>query len=200
MTLYKKRERFQGFSAKVGNFFSKFGLSPNQWTVITLIPALITMYFLIKQDFLLAAVFFIITAFIDIIDGSVARVAGKATKLGAYLDTIVDRYVEAIIVFGLIFASLPNFYIPAYAWIFLYFLGSFMTTYAKSAASEKGLVKKELRGGLLERADRMLLLFVGFLAAILNPLYLTYIIVLLAVLTNISALQRIYTAIRSRNG
>ncbi len=196
MTLYKKRERFGGFSEKVGRIFSRVGLSPNQWTLITLIPAVITLYFLVKQNFLLAALFLLVTAFIDIIDGSVARVTEKVTKLGAYFDTIVDRYVEAIIIFGLLFVSLPNLFIPIQVWIFLYFFGSFMTTYAKSAAREKELVKKELMGGLLERADRMLLLFIGLLLAIVNPLYLTYIITLLAVLTNISALQRIWGAVK----
>jgi len=196
MTLYKKRERFRGVSAKLGRAFSKLGLSPNQWTALTLVFAVITMYFLVEKNFLLAALFLLITAFIDIIDGSVARVTGKATKLGAYFDTIADRYVETIIIFGLLFASLPNFFIPVYAWVFLYFFGSLMTTYAKSAASEKGLVKKELSGGLLERADRMVLLFIGLLLALLNPLYLTYIIILLAVLTNISALQRIGSAVK----
>ncbi|MEE9323307.1 MAG: CDP-alcohol phosphatidyltransferase family protein [Candidatus Aenigmarchaeota archaeon] len=196
MTLYKKRESFSRISIKIGMIFSKVGLSPNQWTLLTIIPTLIALYFLIERQFLMAAGFFIVSAFIDLIDGSVARVMGKASKLGAYLDTIMDRYVEWIIVFGLLFANLPNFYIPIYAWIFLYLIGSFMTTYAKSAAKEKELVEKEIKGGLLERAERLIILFIGILLAHFGRIYLTYIIVILAVLTNITALQRIRIAVK----
>jgi phosphatidylglycerophosphate synthase len=195
MTLYKKRSKFSGFSVKIGVVFSKVGLSPNQWTLVSLIPVVIAFWFLIRESFLIAAVFFIISAFLDLVDGSVARATGRVSKLGAYLDTVVDRYVEGIIVFGLLFASLPAFYIPVYAWIFLYLFGGLMTTYVKAAAKEKGIIGDELKGGLLERAERLLILFVGILLAAVDPLFLTYVIALLAVLTNISALQRIRLAI-----
>ena len=203
MTFYKNRERFSKLSIKIGIVFSKFGLSPNTWTLISIIPALIAVWFLVRNEFLIAAALFIVSVFIDLIDGSVARVTGRVTILGAYLDTIVDRYVEAIIIFGLLFASLPAFavpmteiIVPAYVLIFLYFFGGLMTTYVKAAAKEKGLVEKELKGGLLERAERLILLFVGILLAIVDPLYLTYMLVILALLTNITALQRIWIAVR----
>lgn len=194
MTFYRNREKFSKVSVKVGIIFAKLGLPPNVWTIITIIPTLLAFWMLVKEQFLFAAIWFIIAAFIDMIDGAVARVTGRATKFGAYLDTIMDRYVEGIIIFGLLFASLPGFYISACAWIFLYFFGCFMTTYAKAAAKEKELVEKELRGGLLERAERLIILFVGILLAAYKPLYLTYVIVVLAVLSNITALQRIWIA------
>ncbi len=196
MTLYKKRERFSKLSIRVGMVFSKVGLSPNQWTLLSFVPAVFSFYFLIQRYFLPAAILFFLSSFIDWIDGSIARVMGKVSKLGAYLDTIMDRYVEAIVLLGLLFANLPDFYLPIYAWLFLYLLGSFMTTYAKSAAKEKNLVEGELRGGLLERAERLIILFFGILLAHLNPIYLTYVIVILAVLTNVSALQRMWIATR----
>lgn len=198
MTLYKGRGRFQGLSVKIGIAFAKLRLSPNQWTLLSLIPILIALYFLIREQFLWAALFFIISSFLDLVDGSVARVTGQVTKLGAYLDTIVDRYVEGIIIFGLLFASLPNWIFPVQAWIFLYFFGSLMTTYAKAAAREKNLVEKELKGGLLERAERLIILFIGILLASYGRIYLTWVLVILAVLTNISALQRIHMAVRNR--
>jgi len=196
MTFYKSRHHFANLSLKIGTIFSRFGLSPNQWTMVSIIPALIALYYLINSEFLLAALFFLLSAFLDLVDGSVARVMGKVTKRGAYLDTVVDRYVEALIVLGLVFIALPDFYIPAAAWIFIYFLGSMMTTYVKSAAKEKELVEKEIKGGILERAERLVILFIGILLAILDRSYLTYTIALLAVLANISALQRIGIAVR----
>lgn len=198
MTMYKRREKFTGLSVRIGIAFSKLRISPNQWTLLSIIPAIIALYFLVYSEFLMAALFFILSAFIDLIDGSVARVMGKASRLGAYLDTIVDRYVEGIIIFALLFAGLPGFYIPISAWIFLYIFGSLMTTYSKSAAKEKELiVGRELKGGLLERAERLIILFIGILLAAVQPVYLTYVIVILAALANISAIQRIVIATRA---
>jgi archaetidylinositol phosphate synthase len=196
--MYKRRERFSGLSIKIGIAFSKLRISPNQWTLLSIIPALIAMYFLANSQFIYAAVLFILSSFMDLIDGSVARITGKASRLGAYMDTIVDRYVEGIIIFAMLFASLPDFYIPVYAWIFLYMFGSLMTTYSKSAAKEKELIiGKELKGGLLERAERLIILFIGILLAVIQPIYLTYVIVILAVLSNISAIQRIVIATKT---
>ena len=141
--------------------------------------------------------FFIIASFIDIIDGSVARVTESVTELGAYLDTIMDRYVEGIIIFGLLFIDLPQIFVPSYIWIFLYFFGGIMTTYAKAAAKEKNLVETEIRGGLLERAERLIILFIGILLAHFNPIWLSITIIILAFLTNVTAVQRIYIAIRT---
>lgn len=188
---------FAGFSVKVGIVFSRFRLSPNQWTLLSLVPIVAAFYYLVTEDFLIAALFFFISSFIDLIDGSVARVTGRVTRLGAYLDTVIDRYVEGIIIIGLLFASLPEFYIPAYAWIFIYFFGSMMTTYVKAAAKEKELTDKEIKGGIIERAERLIILFIGILLANFDKFYLVYVIMILAILTNISALQRIRIAFKS---
>ncbi len=194
MVLYKHRDKFSRFSVKVGVMFSNLGLSPNGWTLLTIIPTLLSFWMLMNEQFLYAAVWFITAAFIDMIDGAVARVTGRATRFGAYLDAVMNRYVEGIIIFGLLFASLPGFFVPAYAWIFLFFFGGFMTSYAKSAAKEKELVEKELGCGLLEREERILILFVGMLLASYKPLYLTYVIALLAALSNTTALQKAWMA------
>ena len=198
MVLAKRRDRFANFSVKVGLAFSKLPLSANQWTLLSLVPMFFALYFLVSQQFLLAAGLFLLSAFMDLIDGSVARVTGTVSKKGAYLDTVVDRYVEGIIILGLLFAGLPDFYLPVTAWLFVYFFGAMMTTYVKAAAKEKELTEKELRGGFLERAERLLILFIGILVASLDTFYLTYTIVVLAILSNITALQRIWAAVRQK--
>ncbi len=195
MTIYRQRERFQGLSIRIGMAFSRLRLSPNQWTMLSLLPVLAGLYFLYYSQFLQAALLLFLSSFLDLVDGSVARVTGRVSRLGAYLDTIVDRYVEFIIVLGILLAGIPGFLIPSAAWIIIYLFGAMMTTYAKAAAREKGLTERELRGGIFERAERLMLLLAGLLLATLEPLYLTYTIALLAVLTNISALQRIWAAI-----
>ncbi len=195
MAMYAARERFQSLSIKIGIIFSKVGLSPNQWTMISILPVLVAVYFLYYHEFITAALLFIVSSFIDLVDGSVARVTGRVSRLGAYLDTVVDRYVEGIIIIGLVFVSLPPFLIDARVWIMIFFFGGMMTTYVKAAAKEKELVTRELKGGLLERAERLIILFVGILLASIDMMFLTYVLVLLAILTNITALQRMWKAV-----
>ena len=196
--LYATRKRFEKLSVKIGIAFSKIPLSPNQWTILSLVPAVVSAYFLAKDQFIVAAALFIFAGFLDMVDGSVARVTGKVSRFGAYLDTIVDRYVEALVVVALIFVALPEpgFLVPVKAWIFLYFFGAMMTTYAKAAAKEKEIVKEgqELKGGILERAERLLVLFAGIVLASLNPVYLSIAVIVLAILANVSAVQRIWLA------
>ena len=140
----ENREKFKSISIKTGLIFGKLPLTPNQWTLFSLIPALLTFYFLLKGSFVFAVIFFAVAAFIDIIDGAVARVQGKTTKKGAYLDTITDRYVELIVFLGLFLIELPFVYFSSQFWILLCLFGSVMTTYSKAAAKEKLLLESEL--------------------------------------------------------
>jgi phosphatidylglycerophosphate synthase len=188
--LYKQREKFDSLSMRVGKIFSF--LTPNQWTSLSFALAVVSSYFIFRMEFFYAAVALVAASFLDVIDGSVARFRKMATSAGAYLDTITDRYVEAIIIMALLFAPLPKFYLTASAWLFLYFFGGMMTTYAKAAAAEK--LAKSISGGLLERAERMIILILAVFAAGINTTYTVYIIAALAVLANITALQRISSA------
>ena len=198
MVLYEKREMFNSISVKGGILFSKFGLTPNQWTMLSLLPAIAAFYLLFQQQFLVAAAFFIVAGFLDFVDGSVARVTGRVSRFGAYLDTVVDRYIEFLVILGLFFVPAPAVISINYnVWILVYLFGAMMTTYAKAAAREKELVEKEIKGGLLERAERISLLFMAIIAAQFSLQYLSMLIAVLAVATNLTALQRIMIARKS---
>jgi phosphatidylglycerophosphate synthase len=194
--LYEHWDRFYKVDLKIGGLFRWIPLTPNQWTFLGLFPAVISLYLLIDQKFVLAACFLLVASCFDVIDGAVARATGQVTKLGAYLDTLVDRYVEGMIALGLLFVSLPDFYLPATVWIFLYLFGSLITTYSKSAAKEKEVVTEELRGGILERAERVIGLLLGLFLAKIDKNYLIYMIAIIAILSNVSALQRMNKAFR----
>ena len=179
----------------IGKSFSF--LTANQWSYIALIFTVISAYFIINQWFLLAGLLFAAGGVLDFVDGAVARFRREATKKGAYLDTILDRYTEAIIIFALIFVSIPTLFLDSKIWLFLYLFGSMMTTYAKAAAAEKKIIY-ELNAGILQRQDRILILIAALFAAAFNLAILGYFIVILAILTNISALQRIFMTMKRR--
>ena len=209
--LSENREKFKKIEIKTGEFFSKLGPTPNQYTLISLFFAILAFYFLIKNpstakggdermfidiDLILALIFFLLATILDFIDGTVARFTQRETKKGAYLDTICDRYVEGIILLGFLFLPLADFLLPAKVWIFLALFGSFLTTYSKAAAKEKEMVTEELKKGLLGRGERVILIFLAMLLGIFNLSFVIYPIIILAIFSNITAFQRIYLALK----
>ncbi|MFZ3077268.1 MAG: CDP-alcohol phosphatidyltransferase family protein [Candidatus Aenigmatarchaeota archaeon] len=200
--LYKYSEKFGGFKQKIGVFFGRFPLNPNAWTLLSIVAALSSFYFIWQENFIPAALLFAIAAFLDVIDGSVARTKNKVSVLGAYLDTITDRYVEFIIIFGLFFAAYPHFDLlgislfSSKTMLLILLFGSLMTSYSISAAHEEGVDERKLRGGILERGERMILLFLIILLSDFSRAYALYLIAIMAVLANVTALQRIWIAIR----
>jgi len=194
-------------SRKIGSIFSRLGLPPNFWTIASIVPAIIGFYFLLSyKDMFLGFLFFFISGFLDAIDGAVARVTRSSSKLGGYLDGIIDRIVEAFLLIGLLLFNLPGFYVygywlPSYLLIaLLLFFGSALVSYSRAYASQKGVIVSEKilewMPGILERTERLILIGVGMLLYYLNPLYTTYVIAIALILSIITLLQRVVFVIR----
>lgn len=191
------RNWFGGIENKTADIFAALPFTPNQYTSLSIVAALAMLCLIAAGHYIAALALFIVAAGLDFIDGAVARKKGLATKRGAYWDTIADRYVEAIFLFGLLFCGLPDFYLSAAAWIFLALFGSTMTTYAKAAAKEKGLCDAELKGGLMSRGERLMVYFAIIILLSTNLDWAVAILAALAILSNFTALQRIYDALKS---
>lgn len=191
--LYKNRKKFDKIGAAAGRRMSF--MSPNKWTLISLVLAVVSSYFIATRQFSFAAIFFAFAALADLVDGAVARHMKSATQKGAFYDTISDRYVEFMVIVSLLLAGLPGLAVGSEIWIISLLFGSMMTTYARASAKrELGI---EVKGGLVERGERLIILFVGLVsAALFGMIYLSYFVATLAVLSNVSALQRIASALR----
>ena len=187
---------------RLGMIFAHVPLTPNQWTMLSVVPAVLGFFALAAyKDVALALALFAVSAVIDAIDGGVARVTGRVSNFGAYLDGMVDRLVEGFLLFGLMFLGLPNtsiagYVVPMWAWLaLLLFVGSALVSYARAYADHRKVVtdpKKLARmGGILERAERLLLIFLGMLLYFIDPAYLNAAIIIAAILSCITLLQRI---------
>ena len=150
---------------------------------------------MITINLFLALIFFLLAGILVLVDGAVARTTKKATKKGAFIDTICDRYVEGIILLGFLFLPLPYIIFSSKVWIFLAFFGSLMTTYSKAAAKEKELVVKELRRGFFGRGERMILLSLAMVFGVFNFSLVIYPLIILAIFSNLTAFQRIYLSL-----
>lgn len=139
----------------------------------------------------------------DIFDGQVARVSGRASKFGSFYDSTLDRISEITVFLGLL--SLYNSYAREWAdvWmvyvIFLAMGGSIMVSYTRARAEGLGL---ECKVGLMQRPERVVLLGLGSLAFGLmwQGLVLKIVIITVAVLANVTAIQRIVWVWRNAAG
>ena len=132
----------------------------------------------------LAGVLFLLVNALDFLDGAVARAAGTAGRYGAFLDSVMDRYSEAVVFIGLLVWFMRNEDVSASVITALALVGSFMVSYCRARAEGMGL---SCEVGLLQRPERVVLLGAGM---ILHEYALVPVLVGLAVLTNVTAAQR----------
>ncbi|RLG19850.1 CDP-alcohol phosphatidyltransferase family protein [Candidatus Micrarchaeota archaeon] len=189
-------------SIGIGIVFSRIPITPNAWTVLSIVPALAGFWLLVEGSMPEALGCFALSALLDVVDGGVARVTGRVTALGAYLDGMIDRLVEALLLFGLMLYGVETFIIPGYAWAaVVLFSGTVMTSYARAYAEHrKALDEEQVKRmpGFLERAERLVIIFAGMVAGCLySPLYLSYALALAALLASITVIQRISYVIRT---
>jgi CDP-diacylglycerol--glycerol-3-phosphate 3-phosphatidyltransferase len=141
----------------------------------------------------LGGVVALVGAIFDMLDGRVARLRGRETKFGAYLDSTMDRYSDMLLYMGLLilYARVERNGLMVLVWVAAF--GSFMTSYARARA--ESLIPR-CPVGLMERPERVVLLIAG---AVLNRMVAVLWIV--ALLSNVTALQRIvYTYVELKRG
>lgn len=183
----------------IGWMFSRIVPNPNIWTIVSLVPAGFGFWALCVNNLLAALILFLIAGVIDAIDGLVARVAGRVSSLGAFLDGIVDRYVEILLYLGLLFYlnnTEKEFLWPSFGWIIILIFGAVMTPYIRAYADHRKAVTNsdvlKKMGGLLERPKRLGLIYLGMFLSLFWPNLLIYFIAAAAILANLTALQRIW--------
>jgi CDP-diacylglycerol--glycerol-3-phosphate 3-phosphatidyltransferase len=169
----------------IARFLSGTGVSPNAVTVIGFSLTVIVAVLLAAGYLQLAGILLIVAAIFDAIDGALARLLNRVTRFGAFLDSTMDRFSEAALFLGV----LIHFYYgrgTATEVILCYvtIVGSLMVSYTRARAEGLGV---SVRGGLLTRFERMVILIIGLL---LNQL--TVALWILAPLTNFTALQRVW--------
>jgi phosphatidylglycerophosphate synthase len=182
--------------------FSRLGLGPMGWSLMALASALGGFLLLALGSLLGGLLLFMASGFIDMVDGAVARATGSSGPAGAFLDGVLDRYVELLLCLGLAAylgqASCLN--VPMPLWILLLLFGSLMPSFIRAYADHRGLVRDpgllKGMGGFMERGERLLLLYMGMILGLYDRGWLAPVIVLAAVLSNATALQRMLFAIR----
>src|SRR5665647_180573 len=187
--LTKLKKRIQQMLTSEAKVAHKIGLTPNKISTIGFILAFAsaTTYALTPNQppwlLILATIFLLTSGFCDTLDGIVARTFQQATVLGGFFDSILDRYADAAIYAGIIISGLCN---PI--WGLATLAGSVLVSYSRARAEAAGIKMESV--GFAERAERMLILAgVSIIAFFWLPA-LGYGIAVLALLTNLTVLQR----------
>ncbi len=165
------------------------GISPNVLTITGLVlNAFVGLVLAMGLEFW-GGFLVIFAGLFDMLDGALARLAGRTTRFGALLDSVVDRFSEAAILVGLLWFYLASQRIAEILLLFAVLLGSLMVSYVRARAEGLGI---DCEVGLVARPERVLLLALGLILS-----QMVIVLALLAVLTHITVIQRVWHVWRS---
>jgi CDP-diacylglycerol--glycerol-3-phosphate 3-phosphatidyltransferase len=179
----RMRAQSNGAVKTVAGFFNRVGVTPDAMTLLGLMGATVGAVLLALGGIPQGGVVILLSGLTDALDGTMARLRGKATRFGAFLDSTMDRFSELFIFCGLAvyfgFAS----DVLGVAVTFAAAIGSVMVSYTKARAEALGF---ECKIGLLTRMERYMVLCPLLILNLPFPAAAA-----VALLANFTALQRI---------
>lgn len=192
--LTKLKERIQRLIVSEARMAHAIGLTPNLVSLLGVVVALISAYLYWSSqfnDFLLivAALLLLASGFFDALDGVLARAYSETTLFGGFFDSLLDRYSDAIVLVGLILGRSVT---GSQLWSLVGFaalIGSLLVSYSRARAEAAGVKMETV--GLAERAERIIIIVAASFLSFLWRDALLWSVLLLAVLTNFTVLQRV---------
>ena len=186
--LTKLKKKVQSWIAVEARWVHSLGLTPNQVSAFGITFAILSglayWHWQFHPLLLVAApIFLLISGFCDALDGVLARIYNKTSVFGGFLDSLLDRYADAIIFFGIILGRLCNIF-----WGLVALTGSLLVSYTRARAEALEVEMEAV--GIAERADRLIMLAIASFLSIAWLEALHWGMIILAILTNITVLQR----------
>ncbi len=173
----------------IARFFIRLGASPNDVTILGLVMIAGAAALLALGHLRLAGFVMLIGAGADGVDGVMARLQDRSTQFGAFLDSTLDRYSEAVTLLGLFIYFLRLGDSESLVLLYVAIVGSLLVSYTRARAESVGL---ECQKGLMTRVERVILLITALIVGQVRiGLWL------LAILSQLTALQRIYVVWRA---
>ncbi|MEE9419515.1 MAG: CDP-alcohol phosphatidyltransferase family protein [Desulfatiglandaceae bacterium] len=189
----KNRERYLGIIQPVGNLLARLSVHPNILSLAGLILSMVAGVVYSTGAFFWAGWIVVLAGTCDVLDGQIARQTGKRSQFGAFFDSTLDRFGEVFIFLGLAWYFSDRHQSP---WVVLLIIlaitGSFMVSYTRARAEGLGI---DCKVGLMQRPERVTLLIIGSLVApipVIGPVLIKLTLLLLAVLSNLTAVQRMF--------
>jgi CDP-diacylglycerol--glycerol-3-phosphate 3-phosphatidyltransferase len=169
----------------IAKILARMGLTPNMVTISGFALTLAVAIVLATGRLQLAGVLLIITLGADGLDGTLARLTGRSSRFGAFLDSTLDRWAEVAIYGALVWYFMSSGQDNGVLLATAAMASSLMVSYTRARAEGIGIPLKE---GLLTRLERLIILIVG----LIFPTLLIWALWTIAVLAGLTAIQRIY--------
>ena len=170
----------------IASLFVKAGISADFLTYLGLAAALMSGIMITQGIFFCAGIILIISGFLDLMDGAVARLSKKVKPFGGILDSSLDRYGDGFVITGLFFYFARHGKDLHAALAASALLGSFLISYVRARAE---CVIQKCKIGFWERGERVVYLAMGLLFD-----NIVLVLWILAVATHWTALSRLYYA------
>ena len=181
--LSRYRDTVRTWTDPIGRALFRMRLRPNHLTLLGLGVSLLAAAAFVSGHTPLGGALLLIAGLFDFFDGAVARLAGSDSDYGAFLDSVVDRYSDLAVLLGILVYYEHTADTPGAILTMATLAGTFMVSYTKARAQSIG-VSCEI--GVMERPERLIALIAGATFHLLTP-----VMALLALLTNLTAIQRI---------
>lgn len=144
-----------------GRLLAKTGVTPNQVTVLGLAANCIVAFLIAKGalSYLFLGLLIWIAGFFDALDGSVARITGKTSRFGCFWDSVLDRYSDSVIYFGILVHFLKLGEADYVILTVIAIVGSLLVSYTRAKAES---LSTECEVGLMPRTIRIIILGASF--------------------------------------
>jgi CDP-diacylglycerol---glycerol-3-phosphate 3-phosphatidyltransferase len=178
------RDQFDPILYRTSRLVQRIGLKPNTLTFIGLALNCLAAWDLAIGDWFQAANLIVLAGFFDILDGAVARNCKEASAFGSFFDSVMDRYSDLALFIGLLIFYAREGSVLYQVLVGISLMGSTLIPYSRARAE---VLIPRCNVGIMERPERILLLFFGAAISSIMPI----VIWVLAVATNITVIQRI---------
>ncbi|HPU30670.1 MAG TPA: CDP-alcohol phosphatidyltransferase family protein [Syntrophorhabdaceae bacterium] len=164
-------------------FFKNRNINPNVFTALGLVFAYISCLSIAMGYNIIAGFALLISGFFDLLDGAMARISNKVTPFGGFLDSVLDRYSDMFVLYGIIVFFIKRSELFYCLITIIAIIGVAVIPYAKARAEAASI---KCNTGILEKPERIIILLIGLFFNLLP-----YAVIVIAVLSHITVIQRI---------
>jgi len=185
--LTRFKEKVQSAIKAQAEAADKAGFTPNIISALGVLLAFLSAaayaYGRKSTTITMAVILLLLSGYCDILDGALARLCQKTTPFGGFLDSLLDRYADSAVYFGMVLGGLCT--VP---WGLAALIGSLLVSYSRARAEAVGIKVEGV--GLAERAERLMIVAAASITEVFWEGSLEVGVIMLAVLTNLTVLHR----------
>jgi CDP-diacylglycerol--glycerol-3-phosphate 3-phosphatidyltransferase/archaetidylinositol phosphate synthase len=181
------RDAYEQITLPLGRYCANWGIKADTLTYLSLACGAFAGFLLANAQWLWGIGALLLVGLADVLDGATARASGSANPYGMVLDHTIDRYVEFLVLLGVLLSGAV-----APAWIVFTLFGMVMASYVRARAESTGKVAS-CNVGLAGRQEKLGLLLIGLVAQRFAPELglLQWAIIAAGVISHITAVQRL---------